>query len=200
MTNKEAIEILDHYFDGGCTDFVWDAYQMAIKALEAQLDKDIDAPNNDTISRQAVVDLIEADKVEITPLHIAIGGEGSQRCFETVNMTCDRHIHDIKQLPSVTPLPQEDRCSECDAWHQYKLKKPCEDAISREAALKIASMDSEIYIGINNLPSVAPDIIRCADCYHYAPAKNGCNGICAMHGGPMDSWDWCSRADRKESR
>ena len=47
MTREEAIKILTEYFDGGCTDFVWDAYQLAIKALQAQ---DVDA-----ISRQAVM-------------------------------------------------------------------------------------------------------------------------------------------------
>ena len=47
MTREEAIKILTEYFDGGCTDFVWDAYQLAIKALQAQ---DVDA-----VSRQAVM-------------------------------------------------------------------------------------------------------------------------------------------------
>ena len=42
------------------------------------------------------------------------------------------------------------------------------DLIRRQDALKVSSMDSGIYIGINNLPSVdAVEVVRCKDCIHF---------------------------------
>ena len=97
MTNKEAIEILDHYFDGGCTDFVWDAYQLAIKALEAQDDKDTNVPNNDAISRQAVLSLEKEIYVKEADFR--------HRSIDPV---------DVMELPSVTP--DIIACGDCKHW------------------------------------------------------------------------------------
>lgn len=46
-----------------------------------------------------------------------------------------------------------------------------DDLIKRQDALKVSSMDSGIYIGINNLPPVdAVEVVRCGEC------KNRFNG------------------------
>lgn len=76
---------------------------------------------DDVISRQAAIDAMLGDKVQITDTIRALGGE---RDFEVLNYTCDRHAEIIKDLPPVQPKrgkwitePIEDpeycRCSEC---------------------------------------------------------------------------------------
>lgn len=53
---------------------------------------------NDSISRQAAIDAMLDDKVQITDAIRAIGGE---RDFEVLNYTCDRHAQIVKDLPPV---------------------------------------------------------------------------------------------------
>ena len=69
------------------------------------------------------------------------------------------------------------------------------DLIRRQDALKVSSMDSEIYIGINNLPPVdAVEVVKCEDC------KNRFKVICpfsyinAIDGSETD---FCSYGERK---
>lgn len=62
------------------------------------------------------------------------------------------------------------------------------DLIRRQDALKVSSMDSGIYIGINNLQPVdAVEVVRCEDCqcydsknYYctYLDNSNGPDGFC----------------------
>lgn len=56
MTREEAIETLKANYPDPCFEMLRDAVDEAIKALKAQIDKDIDVPSNDVISRQAVID------------------------------------------------------------------------------------------------------------------------------------------------
>lgn len=55
---------------------------------------------NDYISRDDAIKAIKEDKVEINPILIAIAGESSRRCFETLNQACDRHIKSIRSFPA----------------------------------------------------------------------------------------------------
>ena len=75
------------------------------------------------------------------------------------------------------------------------------DVIYRQDALKVSSMDSEIYFGINNLPSAdAVEVVRCKDCrfYFFVEGKN--RGECDER---IDSFrpfypnDFCSYGERK---
>lgn len=42
------------------------------------------------------------------------------------------------------------------------------------------------------------ELIRCKDCEHYSIAENGVNGVCNKLFVPFDSYEWCSRAERRE--
>lgn len=39
--------------------------------------------------------------------------------------------------------------------------------------------------------------IRCKDCKWYDTSKNGVNGFCRNLAIPFDSYEWCSRAERR---
>ena len=54
----------------------------------------------DLISRQASIEAMLGDKVQITDTLRALG---SERDFEVLNCTCDRHAEIIKALPPVQP-------------------------------------------------------------------------------------------------
>lgn len=43
-------------------------------------------------------------------------------------------------------------------------------------------------------------VIRCRDCAHYDISGNGVNGYCRNMAIPFDSYEWCSRAVRKEEK
>ena len=42
------------------------------------------------------------------------------------------------------------------------------------------------------------ELIRCKDCAYYSASRNGVNGFCRKLAIPFDSYEWCSRAERKE--
>ena len=66
---------------------------------------------DELISRQAAIDAMLGDKVEITNVIRALGNE---RDFEVLNCTCDRHAEIIKALPSVQPTIIH--CENCEHW------------------------------------------------------------------------------------
>lgn len=70
-----------------------------------------------------------------------------------------------------------------------------DDLIKRQDALKVSSMDSGIYIGINNLPSVdAVEVVRCEDCKNRFKMKCPFNFSSAMSASDMD---FCSMGERE---
>ena len=92
-------------------------------------------------------------------------------------------------------------------------QQPCEDTISRQAAIDVVKgIDRSFVKYIEELPPAEPEIIRCKDCKHWIPydwmfsevwqSKNiadypedeiGCN-YCDM---AMKANDFCSRGERK---
>ena len=70
--------------------------------LSAQLNLQPTCNNlaTDTISRQAAIDVILADKIGGEAL-IVMNALGDGRLALTLNDACDRHIRDIEKLPSV---------------------------------------------------------------------------------------------------
>ena len=107
---------------------------------------------DDLISRQAAIDALwkalykyedetekqfqESDELDIERWFL-------HRIFVQNMSDIDRQT--ILNLPSAQP--------------DKDINVPCTDTISRQAALKCAEMDSEIYIALNNLPSVQPVLI-----------------------------------------
>ena len=60
---------------------------------------------NDVISRQAAIEAIKEDKIDLTnPNVVAVfKATGDFEKVETQVMTCDRHIEILKELPSAQP-------------------------------------------------------------------------------------------------
>ena len=54
------------------------------------------------VLKKNVIDALISDKVEITDVHRAIGGE---RDFEVLNVTCDRHADMVMALPAADVRP-----------------------------------------------------------------------------------------------
>ena len=44
---------------------------------------------------------------------------------------------------------------------------------------------------------IIQELIRCKDCKWYDTSKNGVNGFCRNLAIPFDSYEWCSRAERR---
>ena len=63
----------------------------------------------------------------------------------------------------------------------------------KEYICKEASTDNGGYLEIET------ELIRCEDCAHYVISKNGVNGFCRHMIVPCDSYEWCSKAEPKES-
>ena len=58
------------------------------------------------IELDKAIKLIADDKVEITPLLLAIGGMyTAEQAFDGINQACDRHIKLITELPTVDVRP-----------------------------------------------------------------------------------------------
>ena len=58
------------------------------------------------IEREAAINIIEEDKVEITPMLLAIGGTyTAEQAFDGINQTCDRHVEFLKELPAADVRP-----------------------------------------------------------------------------------------------
>lgn len=106
MTNEEAINVLFQVKDILINSNSWlestkepitDAFNMAIEALKGTAKL-----ATDTISRQAAIDVILADKIDDAPLEI-MTALGDGRLALTLNDACNRHIRDIEKLPSIEP-------------------------------------------------------------------------------------------------
>ena len=78
------------------------------------------------IEREAALKAIAEDRVELTPMHLAIGnavgGYTIEQVFDSINQACDRHIEFIKSVPSADVQPvvhgrwkwsEGGQCSEC---------------------------------------------------------------------------------------
>lgn len=72
----------------------------------------------DLISRQAAIEAINEDKIDLTnPNIVAVfKATGDFEKVETQVMTCDRHIKILKDLPSAQP--EIIHCRECK-WHRF---------------------------------------------------------------------------------
>ena len=79
----------------------------------------------DCISRQAAIDAMLGDKVQITNVIRAIGNE---RDFEVLNCTCDRHAEIIKALPPVQAEPLTDREQRIFLAAMSREKEVCKEA------------------------------------------------------------------------
>jgi len=98
-------------------------------------------------------------------------------------------------------LPTEDVLTAYDMAIKALEQKPCEDTISRQAAIDLLKQmrkdgdmipweGKDVFARIRKLPSAQPEIIRCKDCkYHY-------KGIC-----PIERYfsldGFCGRAERR---
>ena len=98
---------------------------------------------NDSISRQAAIEAIKEDKIDLTnPNIVAVfKATGDFEKAETQVMTCDRHIKILKDLPPAQPERERGRwipniypdvgdgyrCSQCGAYHvvPYKFCHNC---------------------------------------------------------------------------
>lgn len=85
-----------------------DAYHTLSEAIKALSDVP-DTNASDTISRQAAIDAINEDKIDLTnPTIVAFfKATGDFEKAETQAMTCDRHIKILKDLPSAQPEPSQ---------------------------------------------------------------------------------------------
>jgi hypothetical protein len=95
MTKEQAIEFLKEYTETNFSERCIDAHDMAIKALEQQ-------PCDDCVSRQAVLDLINADWK-----------------YEGLELS-------VNELPPVTPtqrwIPVSERLPECEGLYLVSVK------------------------------------------------------------------------------
>ena len=99
---------------------------------------------NDLISRQAAIEAIKEDKIDLTnPNVVAVfKATGDFGKVETQVMTCDRHIEILKDLPSAQP---EQR------WI------PCSERLPEHGGRYLIS----VLDGINRRTIVAPYLPRC---------------------------------------
>lgn len=105
---------------------------------------------NDTISRQAAIEAIKEDKIDLTnPNVVAVfKATGDFEKVETQVMTCNRHIEILKDLPSAQPerktgkwiynSPVTMKCDQCGFvikdwdWHRFKFCPNCDCDIRGE--------------------------------------------------------------------
>ena len=109
-------------------------------------------PCEDAISREAVRQLIEADKVDMKAPYIdSVATDVQKMCFDTLNQACDRHIKGINSLPSVTSQPKRGEWISIDATHSK-----CEIC---EAIFEITSPNAEV----NFCPNCGADVRESED-------------------------------------
>lgn len=174
MTREEAIETLKANYPDACYGQLREAVGMAIEALKAQIDKDTNVPSNDTISRQAAIELIDA-VFPVDPMK----SEYAQgiACGAALAKTY------IEQLPSAQPEPNYDEwCTDCKEYDKERHCCPRWNRVIRET-----------------LKDAQPEIIRCKDCKFYTPLNRETKtGICRllMHQNFGDDW-YCAGAERR---
>lgn len=155
MTNEEAIKTLDAMwkmltsaYDEIADSFVL-AYSMAIDALKAQIDKDINVSNNDTISRQAAIDEIEYELEMINSALDSITLDFNARERLRQRRGEAREIlNSIQQLPSAQP----EQSSEIQDILEY-LDTVLHPIISPDHW----NVYSELHNMISMLPSAQPE-------------------------------------------
>ena len=161
---------------------------------------------DDLISRQAAIDAMLGDKVQITNVIRAIGNE---RDFEVLNCTCDRHAEIIKAL-SAAPKDKsyelwKESFMEMKRRYDVLVERTKEsvrqnqnadpgkmvgDCISRQAALDAIRAISDrgdsaranalglAEHAVEALPPVQPAIIRCRDCKYSIDEYNDGDCYC----------------------
>ena len=187
MTNKEAANFLSQVKFILLNSNSWlestktpikESFDMAISALHAQTD-------GDCISRQAAIEETWKEPSYADPLNV-------------LTEMRDR----LMALPSAQPEPlvKESRTLVKDL-----VKEPCEDAVSREAAIDVA--ENAFVRGllaspdIRRLPSAQPEIVRCGQCKYaeVADAQDNQDGYtCQFHRGSIwFSGSYCSWGERR---
>ena len=129
---------------------------------------------NDTISRQAAIEAIKEDKIDLTNTNVVavFKATGDFEKVETQVMTCDRHIEILKDLPSAQPE---------DVQKIQDLEQAQFDKI-RELAYQDGKADA------------MAEIIRCRECK--LRDTEYCNMARGFMG--MKDDDYCSYAERRE--
>lgn len=94
------------------------------------------------VKKDEVIKLIREDKVEITPNLLTIAmlaapnGYSAEDCYKAINDTCDRHIKEIKNLPSADVVERKKgkwlehdkdwaKCSECECKWEWSVVIDC---------------------------------------------------------------------------
>ena len=102
-------------------------------------------------------------------------------------------------------LPTEDVLTAYDMAIKALEQKPCEDTISRQAAIDLLKQmrkdgdmipweGKDVFARIRKLPSAQPDIIRCRNCKF----ASGDSRICMKFGhSPIGELDFCAWAERR---
>lgn len=151
----------------------------------------------DTISRQAAIEAIMADKIESNALNIIIAlGDGKQA--ETLNEACDRHAQLLKDLPSAQPERLTDDDFETIRIHLNAYKeKLCNQQRWEEAGEYQRILDRFMAFA-----TAQPEIIRCKDCRHVRTDATCCL-VCNREGMGLKPYhvyhdDFCSYAERRE--
>lgn len=118
MTKELAIRILTGDVLG-TSEQTHEAIKMAVRAL-SQPDV-ADTNVGDMISRQAAIEAIKGDKIDLTnPNVVAVfKATGDFEKVETQVMTCDRHIKILKDLPSAQS--EIIHCEFCEHWKNNHL-------------------------------------------------------------------------------
>lgn len=151
------------------------------------VEKDINVPCKDTISRQDAIDALD---------NIKIPRNASWYPYYQQALTA------MSRLPSAQPEPEQNTMPEQLKMNRFgvKMGKTCTDAISRQDA--IDAVNTALFPKINtakdaekalrNLPPAQPEIIRCKDCKW----KQGAECVRFAEIRPFPD-DFCSRGERR---
>lgn len=166
INQKDRIEAAIRHIQTSVDIDPW-AMELAVDALKAQIDKDTNVPSNDTISRQAAIELIDA-VFPVDPMK----SEYAQgiACGAALAKTY------IEQLPSAQPEPNYDEwCTDCKEYDKERHCCPRWNRVIRET-----------------LKDAQPEIIRCKDC-----RWNDGVAYCETHFIDVKGDDFCSWAERR---
>ena len=150
---------------------------------------------DDSISRQAAIDVIFADKIVGNALLIMKAIGESDKAL-TLNSACDRHIRAIEQLPSVQPerLPDDD--FETIRIHLSAFK----EQLCNQHRWKEAEEYQRIIDRFMSFANAQPEIIHCKDCKHSEHWYRDKARCFLWHEQGIDVFEdgYCSYAERKE--
>lgn len=197
MTKERIIEILE-----GAKDRNGDVpFEIAVKAINKMAIEALQQTDRDTISRQAAIDTIEAEKLK----------RGDYMTSSYVGYEFAENA--IRNMPSAQPVDKD-------------IHVPCNDTISRQAAIDAVFKDDRnttIKQRLDALPSAQPDlseysdklwrsayergkaeaqaeIIRCKDCKYHRQNYSGdswCGHPKGLGGFELMPTDFCSKAERR---